>query len=259
MLKVLGVLSVLAVLASAAQPSFIDWRATGYNSTIIDQGTCNAGWAAAAVTLYQFEILASAGSSNQQDLSTSYVVDCSGYGGCRNGTLSGAIDFLIANGSYNIGGYSNNNLYSGLSNSSNCTTSSGAIYKTNRTVYKNTYYKVSNLKLRQLLVTAPTANEILVDNTFYSYVGTNTFNCSYYVYSDGDLNSAVVVVGYTKTNNWIVRFYRGLTWGNNGYMILKSGRDCGLRRVVYQINTVKEEWRTIFMSVMLLLALAMGM
>lgn len=259
LLKLVGLLFVIEVTRSAL-PKYKDWRSAGYNATIIDQSTCNAGWAAAAVVLYQFEILIAQGSSNQQDLSTSYIVDCSGYGGCRNGSLSGAIDFLIANGSYNIGGYSNNNLYSGLSNSTNCTTSSGTIYKTNRTVYKNTFYKISNLKLRQLLVNAPTANEALVDNSFYSFVGTNTFNCSYYVYHDGDLNSALNVVGYTTKKEWIVKYYRGLSWGANGYMIMKSGRDCGIRRKVYQIYTAKQHsFHTAFLLVLAIGSLLLGL
>jgi hypothetical protein len=244
------VIAMLTVPSISALAASKDWRSTGYNGTVIDQSTCNAAWAAAAVTVYQFEYLFSTSSAVQQDLSTSYIVDCSGCGGCHGGLLSNAIDFLIANGSYNLATYSNNNLYSGISNSSACYNTTGTIYKSSRTVYNNKHYKISNHKLKQLLQTAPTANEIRIDNTFFSYTGSSTFKCGYYVYNDGDLNSAVVVVGYTNSNQWIIRFFHGTSWGSGGYMPMHIGRDCGIRRKVYQISTTKYSSTALFVTIL---------
>lgn len=56
-----------------------------------------------------------------------------------------------------------------------------------------------------------------------------------------------------------MRYFRGLSWGNGGYMILKSGKDCGIRRKVYQIWTSKYSPKTAFTFVMVLfVALVIG-
>jgi hypothetical protein len=254
MIGVVFIMTAILADPSWALPSSKDWRTSGYNGTVIDQSICNAAWAAAAVTIYQFEYMFSTSSAAQQDLSTSYIVDCSGAGGCRGGLLSNALDFLIANGSYNLATYSNNNLYTGIVNSTACYNTTGTVYKSSRSIYKNKYYKVSNGKLKQLLQTAPTANEIRIDNTFFSYSGSSTFKCGYYVYNDGDLNSAVVVVGYTNNNQWIVRFFHGTSWGTGGYMVMHIGKDCGIRRKVYQISTSKYGSITIFSAILAVLA-----
>lgn len=48
----IALFTLLLTSTSVKVPKFIDWRSTGYNSTVIDMSTCNATWAAAAVTIY---------------------------------------------------------------------------------------------------------------------------------------------------------------------------------------------------------------
>ncbi len=81
------------------------------------------------------------------DMNEVYLIDCSGYGGCRNGSLRGAIDFAIDRGLPLPGAATTgSNLNENYTNAG-CS-NAVSITKTARTVYNNLYFKISNLKLR---------------------------------------------------------------------------------------------------------------
>lgn len=137
-----------------------DWRLTNTISDVIDQGTCQAGWAIASTTLYEWQVSRQRQSegnySGYIDLSDGYILDCSSQGGCGNGSLYGALKYLIANGSPLQSDYSNNDIYSGTQNTTNC--SNSTLVKTSWAVYLHSYRTISTGKLKKLVEAGPTAN-----------------------------------------------------------------------------------------------------
>jgi C1A family cysteine protease len=229
-----------------------DWRITGYISPVIDQGGCQAGWATAATTLYEFWYAKESGQGNG-DLSDGYILDCSQQGGCGNGSLLGAVNYLVANGTATQSSFGNEDIYSGFANSSRCTGSTGQTItyaKVTATLYVNKWFKISSSKLKKIVAQAPTANEIYVDNNFTYYNGYEwPYKCKTNVKRDIELNHAVVVVGYDKHSNFYLKNSKGTSWGKDGYMLIKKNKDCGLRRRVYQMYTSKNTSATTTMGV----------
>ena len=43
-----------------------------------------------------------------------------------------------------------------------------------------------------------------------------------------NLNHGVLAVGYDSNGNWIIKNSWGSSWGNKGYITLKSGDTCGV-------------------------------
>lgn len=144
-------------------------------------------------------------------------------------------------------GFPNNYVSAGCTNYGNIT-------KTPRTVYNNMYFKISNLRLRELLARGPTANEIMTNGDFRSFTGSSVYTCSYTAYQDSDLDSAIIIMGYTSGGQWIVRWFNGVAWGDRGYMLLKMDqKDCGIRRRVYQISTVNWSGHCLFSMLLAIL------
>lgn len=165
------------------------------------------------------------------------MLDCSQQGGCGNGSLLGALNFLVANGTVTLASYGNNHIFSGAANSTNC---SGITVKVNTFLYVNKWFKISSGKLKKIVAQGPTANEIYVDSNFSNYNGVEwPYKCKANVKNEIQLNHALVVSGYDKHSNFILRNSKGTGWGKNGYMLIKKNKDCGLRKRVFQLSTVK--------------------
>ena len=45
---------------------------------------------------------------------------------------------------------------------------------------------------------------------------------------DPNVNHAVLLVGYTSLQHWIVKNSWGKTWGDDGYIIINRARDCNI-------------------------------
>lgn len=46
--------------------------------------------------------------------------------------------------------------------------------------------------------------------------------------SPANVNHAVVLVGFDQELNWWIKNSWGQGWGENGYILLKSGNSCGV-------------------------------
>lgn len=147
----------------ASWPQWTDWRLTNTISEVIDQGTCHAGWAIAATTVYEWQIARERGGTNYTDLSDGYVLDCSSQGGCGNGSLLGALNFLISNGTPLQSDFSNNDIYNDRQDTTNCS-NSYTMVTTTWVVYVHKHRKISVNKLKKIVSVGPTANEIYADS-----------------------------------------------------------------------------------------------
>ncbi|KAL4491227.1 hypothetical protein ABPG72_021613, partial [Tetrahymena utriculariae] len=65
----------------------------------------------------------------------------------------------------------------------------------------------------------------LVDVSNWGSYGSGVFNnCNPYV----RINHAVLAVGYDNQGNWIITNSWGTYWGQQGYMTLAAGNNCGI-------------------------------
>ena len=72
----------------------------------------------------------------------------------------------------------------------------------------------------------------LYANNAFDFYSSGVFSgCSTYT-SSSSINHAVLLIGYTPLGHWIVKNSWGLSWGNNGYIIINKDRDCGLKKYV---------------------------
>jgi len=123
--------------------------------------------------------------------------------------MSGALKWIKGNGVTTEAAYP----YKGKDGK--CTTKGGA-YKIGS--YKSTTGCTS---LTADIKTQPTS--VAVDATNWSFYKSGTFsNCA------KNLNHGVLAVGWDSASNWIIKNSWGATWGNQGYITLKTGDTCGV-------------------------------
>ena len=79
----------------------------------------------------------------------------------------------------------------------------------------------SNTALKNMIAIQPVS--VAVDASNWSTYKTGVFSkCG------TSINHAVVAIGWTSTNDWIIRNSWGSNWGENGYIRLKTGNTCGI-------------------------------
>jgi C1A family cysteine protease len=200
-------------------PEQVDWRDKGVLTPVKNQGQCGSCWsfsvtatlesavAIAKKTLYSF--------SEQQ------LVDCCGVKGFQCQGCNGAWPEWAFN-YINSAGIVLESQYSYTAKVGSCKDVSGQAKKFLNTAKPwSMLSNVDSLK-SSLATTGPVS--VCVDATNWSAYKSGVFsNCGV-----STLNHAVTAVGYTTDGTWIVRNSWGASWGENGFIRLKSGGTCGI-------------------------------
>lgn len=102
-------------------------------------------------------------------------------------------------------------------------------------------HKAGKSTLKHWIAKNPTVN--MVDTTDNQLRDANSstsssdpYECKKNNPDDKQLNHVLNAVGYDHKENWIVQSSWGTGWANNGQLLLKKGKECGLRRRVYRYN-----------------------
>jgi C1A family cysteine protease len=187
------------------------WQGKGVITPVKNQGSCGSCWAFSTTGTVEGYWAINKGSL--PNLSEQQLVDCVGiaYGclGCNGGQMSGALKWIKQNGVTTEAAYP----YTGKDGK--CSVKTGA-------------YKVGSVKstagctsLTADIKTQPTS--VAVDATNWSFYKSGVFsNCA------KNLNHGVLAVGWDASGNWIIKNSWGATWGNQGYITLKTGDTCGV-------------------------------
>lgn len=94
-------------------------------------------------------------------------------------------------------------------------------------IAKSVYFPSEN-SIKTLLTTyGPLSVAIYAPDSFLSYKRGIYKGCSLSG-QDYKINHGVLLVGYDKDGNWIVKNSWGRSWGDNGYGIISKDRNCGI-------------------------------
>lgn len=100
-------------------------------------------------------------------------------------------------------------------------------------------HKIGKKTLKHWIAKNPTANLIYADDEFRNVTSgstTDPYECRKNSPNDKELNQGVAAVGYDKHENYLIKNSWGTSWGDGGYLLLKKGKECGLRKRVYRYN-----------------------
>lgn len=187
------------------------WQNKGVITPVKDQGSCGSCWSFSTTGTVEGYWAINKGSL--PSLSEQQLVDCVGiaYGclGCNGGQMSGALKWIKANSITTESAYP----YTGKDGT--CRTKTGA-------------YTIGSVKtssgcsaLQADIKTQPTS--VAVDATNWSSYRSGVFsNCA------KNLNHGVLAVGWTDNGDWIIKNSWGTSWGQQGYITIKTGDTCGV-------------------------------
>lgn len=210
----------------------VDWSGI-YTTAIKQQGYCGSCWAFAAVMQIESDGIRAGLITTKDDLSTEQLVACDNE---DNKALS---EYVLNRGCY--GGntetaYAYVNYVGGIVHESDYPYTSfwekvKSCDKDNDdyVVTVDNYYVIDTGEddmIEYVMSTGPLA--VCVDaNDWVSYTGGVIHSCG------NSLDHCVQLVGYDKDNEyWIVRNSWGEAWGDNGYVMLKGGKNtCGLTTI----------------------------
>merc|ERR1712212_891513 len=208
-------------------PTSVDWREKGVVSSVKNQGQCGSCWAFA--TTEMVESYAAIATGSLLELSTQQVTSCSpnplncgGVGGCRGSIAQLGFSYLQLFG---------HSLEESWPYTSGSTTETGdCTFDMEATAPAVTLAGYDTLPpndqdavLSHLAEVGPLA--VNVDaSQWHSYTGGIFDGCDFA--QNMDLNHVVQMVGYTE-DAWIVRNSWGTGWGEDGYIRLARGNECG--------------------------------
>jgi C1A family cysteine protease len=214
-----------------ANPASIDWTTQGVVTPVKNQGNCGSCWAFSATGSTECRYAISTGKLNS--LSEQQLVDCTRgipYGnlGCSGGEMDSAFKYIEA-----TGGLCSESEYPYTAKNGNCDSSScGTFYDPIKSYTDVTTRDESALETATVSGCVSVAIE--ADQTAFQYYssGVLTGNCG------TNLDHGVLVVGYgteSGTEYWKVKNSWGVTWGEQGYVLIckdcnKNGNqgECGI-------------------------------
>jgi len=202
-------------------PSSFNWCTQGHCTPIKDQGQCGSCWAFA--TTENIESVSSIKGKGLPVLSPQQIVDCdTSEAGCGGGDPAQAYLYVRQQG-----GIDTNSYYPYKAVRGSCRYSSADV-GARVTGEANGYGGSENQMAANLAATAPFS--IIVDASSWQYYKSGVLASSA---CGKSLDHAVVAVGYSLPDYWIVRNSWGAGWGENGYIRLQfNANTCGIRTEV---------------------------
>jgi C1A family cysteine protease len=186
----------------------INWVTQGKVGPVKNQGSCDAGWAFAAIASIESFLRMKGTNIN---LSEQQLIDCSrpqGNQGCIGGWPSSGLFYVKGNGITTQAAYP----YVGRDQS--CKTQGGSFKISGFTSYSGCNGLTAGLMTKPLAVS--------VDATNWSPYRSGVFNnCA------RNINHHVLAVGIVN-GNWKLKNNWGIGWGEAGYINLSTGNTCGI-------------------------------
>jgi len=204
----------------------VDWSST-YATAVQDQGYCMSSWAFASGQQVESDSIRTLGFTTSFTLSMQQLVSCdSTDGGCNGGDPEQALEYVKENGLV----YSSSYPYSSTTGESGTCDSTQTDYK----ISINEYYTlagtdsttVENNMINYVMTTGPLM--VCVDaSTWSSYESGIISVCT------TNVNHCVQAVGVdTSAGSWKLRNSWGTTYGESGYVYIKTGENlCGITTV----------------------------
>jgi C1A family cysteine protease len=195
------------------------WVTEGAVGPVKNQGSCGSCWAFSATgvvegywKLYEGEL---------PNVSEQQLVDCStSYGnlGCNGGWPASALQYVKDHGLVK------NSEYPYTATDGSCRINQGPY------TVESVEESASCGTLTDDVKQQPTS--VAVDASNWSFYRSGVFsNCA------KSVNHGVLVVGWDAQGNWIIKNSWGTSWGQNGYMTLKTGDTCAVCQ--YMANSWK--------------------
>jgi C1A family cysteine protease len=197
----------------ASLPASFDWRAfnyVNYVSPVKDQGNCGSCWAFATVA--QMESLFLIKKSTLLDLSEQFIVSCdtSDYG-CNGGYMNRVYNFVKNTGTVN------DSCFPYVGSDVPCKKSCPIIMKISSWSWVCQTKLDNNLIKQAVYSNGPLTCTMDVYYDFFNYSG-GCYQHTTGAYAGGH---AVLIVGWTSGNCWIVKNSWGDDWGEKGYFEIK--------------------------------------
>jgi C1A family cysteine protease len=204
----------VAATAQAGLPGSWDWRTTKDVSPIKDQGNCGSCWAFATVA--QMESLSLIYKNNPIDLSEQFIVSCdtSDYG-CNGGYMNRVYNFVQKTGTTDDNCFPY--VQSDVPCSNHCSDWASRITKIKSWSWVCQTKLDNNLIKQAVSSNGPLTCTMDVYYDFFNYSG----GCYQHVKGAYAGGHAVLIVGWTSDNCWIVKNSWGPDWGENGYFRIK--------------------------------------
>eukprot|EP00441_Pelagodinium_beii_P020481 CAMPEP_0197678524 /NCGR_PEP_ID=MMETSP1338-20131121/90154_1 /TAXON_ID=43686 ORGANISM="Pelagodinium beii, Strain RCC1491" /NCGR_SAMPLE_ID=MMETSP1338 /ASSEMBLY_ACC=CAM_ASM_000754 /LENGTH=326 /DNA_ID=CAMNT_0043259469 /DNA_START=71 /DNA_END=1051 /DNA_ORIENTATION=+ len=205
---------------STELPSSVDWRQKGAVTGVKNQGQCGSCWAFS--TTGSTEGITAISTGKLISLSEQQLVDCSGpegNQGCGGGIMDQAFQYIENNGGICSEAAYPYTAADGSCKASSCTNVASI------SGYQNVPHN-SESALKAAVAQQPVS--IAVDAQSWQFYGGGVYNNAF---CGTSLDHGVLAVGYTP-DYWIVKNSWAASWGEAGYIYLKSGTGglgmCGL-------------------------------
>jgi hypothetical protein len=216
----------LKALQAVAPPASWDSRTLGIISPVWDQAACGSCWAfsgtfTAQVALNKAGVLKSDGT---QDLSTQYTLDCYSNGGCNGDDNVTVLQHAKDTGLPLTSAYGAYHARAGKCNTAGATT----LYKIDDWGYADSNggngVTADGDIQRAIMTYGAVGCAVAADNAFSNWTGDQT--TPFAGSGSRSIDHDVAIVGWVtdaKGVIWCMRNSWGDSWGQNGYMWIRSG------------------------------------
>jgi C1A family cysteine protease len=208
--------ALLQAKPAPSLPASFDWRASGGVTSVKDQGNCGSCWAFSSVG--QLEALLKIKTGVTYDLSEQFLVSCetNNYG-CDGGYMDRVYAYLKSTGTPDESCFKYQAADVACSN--RCSNWAQLVKK----IHSYTWVCKSSLNTTNIknaiYTNGPLTVTMDVYNDFFSY----SSGCYSHVTGAYAGGHAVLIVGWTSDNCWIVKNSWGPGWGEQGYFKIKFG------------------------------------
>jgi len=200
---------------SAISATNIDWTTSGCVGPVRNQGQCGSCWAFSAVAAV--ESAACLQTKKYLDLSEQQITSCSTNGGsqgCNGGWPSSAIDYMVQNGVCLESAYP----YKSGSTGSTGTCSSSCT-RQKLPITRSVMVGQGESLLQSALNTQPVVVVVTAGNNVWKqYTSGIVSSCP-----SAQIDHAVLAVGYSSGQYFKIKNSWGASWGESGYIRLKTG------------------------------------